>query len=128
MDAILYHNGCNDGFAAAVIANRRYPHAKLIPLDHGRDRSFIDSLIWSLEGQDVLMIDFSFRTRAENDQLNSVAKSFRLLDHHKTAEAVLAGAEYAVFDMERSGAGLAWDYLFGKDTIGGYFDSVSCLP
>ena len=40
---------------------------------------------------------------------------FRILDHHKTAQAALDGADYATFDMKRSGAGLAWDYLFGKD-------------
>src|SRR4029077_8409806 len=38
------------------------------------------------------------------------------LDHHKTAKAVLEGALYATFDMKRSGAGLAWDYLFGFDS------------
>jgi uncharacterized protein len=62
-----------------------------------------------------LMLDYSLRTRELNDAMNQAAKTFRILDHHKTAEAVLAGADYATFDMKRSGAGLAWDYLFGKD-------------
>lgn len=61
------------------------------------------------------MVDYSLRTRELNDRLNAVTKSFRILDHHKTAQAALEGADYATFDMERSGAGLAWDYLFGKD-------------
>ena len=39
-----------------------------------------------------------------------------VLDHHKTAQAALADIDHAkakiVFDMERSGAGLAWDYFY----------------
>jgi oligoribonuclease NrnB/cAMP/cGMP phosphodiesterase (DHH superfamily) len=37
-----------------------------------------------------------------------------VLDHHKTAEAELSGLDFAHFDMERSGAGLAWDQYFGR--------------
>ena len=87
----------------------------MIFLDHGKSAEYIDTLIQSLRGKDVLMTDFSFRTRLENDNLAAVAKSFRILDHHLTAQAVLEGVSYATFDMNRSGAGLAWDYLFGKD-------------
>jgi oligoribonuclease NrnB/cAMP/cGMP phosphodiesterase (DHH superfamily) len=60
------------------------------------------------------MVDFSLRTREQNDQINAIAKSFRILDHHKSAKEVLEGAPYAVFDMNRSGAGITWDYLFGS--------------
>jgi len=116
MDVILHHGACPDGFCAAFVCKLKYPEAELKALDHGKPPEFIDELIGSLAGKDVLMVDFSFRTRVENDKLASVAKSFRILDHHKTAQAVLEGASYAVFDMNRSGAGLAWDYLFGKDS------------
>jgi len=115
MNVVLYHKSCVDGWAAAFIAKLKYPEAELKALDHGKPAEFINELIDSLAGKDVLMVDFSFRTREENDRLASVARSFRILDHHKTAQAVLEGAPYAVFDMNRSGAGLAWDYLFGKD-------------
>ncbi len=111
MDLILYHGHCPDGWCAAFIASKRYPEAQLIPLDHGATNP--PPIVKDL---DVLMVDFSLRTREENDALAAAAKSFRILDHHKTAQAVLEGAPYAVFDMKRSGAGLAWDYLFGKDS------------
>lgn len=113
MDVILHHGACPDGWAAAFIAKLKYPEAELKPLNHGEQPEKINALIDSLTGKDVLMLDFSFRTREENDRLASVAKSFRILDHHKTAQAVLEGAAYAIFDMNRSGAGLSWDYLFG---------------
>jgi uncharacterized protein len=112
MDLILYHGLCPDGFCAAYIAHAKYPEAKLIPLNHGADHSEI----WKeCVGKDVLMVDFSLRTREENDALEASTRSFQIYDHHRTAQAVLEGASYAVFDMKRSGAGLTWDYLFGED-------------
>ena len=115
MDLILYHNACPDGWAAAYICKKKYPEAALMGLNHGLPEAELESLFSFCEGKDVIMVDYSLRTRELNDRLNSVAKSFRILDHHKTAQAVLDGASYATFDMKRSGAGLAWDYLFGKD-------------
>jgi oligoribonuclease NrnB/cAMP/cGMP phosphodiesterase (DHH superfamily) len=113
MDLILYHGHCPDGWCAAYIASKRYPEAKLIPMDHGADHT---EVLKECIHKDVLMVDFSLRTREENDTLAASTRSFHILDHHKTAEAVLKDAPYATFDMKRSGAGLAWDYLFGKDS------------
>src|SRR6266702_2949756 len=115
MDLIIYHNNCPDGWCAAFICKMRYPEAELVALNHGLDEDWLTSFIAGCANTDIIMVDYSLRTRELNDQLNSVAKSFRILDHHKTAQAALEGASYATFDMKRSGAGLAWDYLFGKD-------------
>ncbi|HXQ37227.1 MAG TPA: DHHA1 domain-containing protein [Anaerolineales bacterium] len=115
MDIIFSHGHCPDGFTAALIACRRYPEAKVVFLDHGMTDDKIADITNYSWNNDVLMTDFSFRTREQNDRLAYVAKSFRILDHHKTAQATLEGAPYAVFDMNRSGAGLTWDYLYGKD-------------
>lgn len=113
MDLILYHGHCPDGWCAAYIASKRYPEAQLIPLDHGA--TIPPPIVKDL---DVLMVDFSLRTREENDALANAARSFRIFDHHKSAQEVLEGAGYATFDMTRSGAGLTWDYLFdtGNET------------
>jgi uncharacterized protein len=113
MDIIFYHKACPDGWCAAYIASKRYPEAKLVPLDHGADHA---EVLTTCADKDVLMVDFSLRTREENDFLAGYTRSFHILDHHKSAQEVLAGAPYAVFDMKRSGAGLAWDYLFGFDS------------
>lgn len=111
MDTIIYHNACPDGFTAAYIAKKKYPEAQLVPRDHGLPVPYEE-----LVDKDILVVDFSFRKKEENRIVCAAAKSFRILDHHKTAQAELDGEPYAVFDMNRSGAGLAWDYLFGKDS------------
>ena len=116
MDIIYYHAACPDGFCAAFIAKKRYPGAVAIGLNHGLTEAELDKIFADSMHKDVLMVDFSFKTRDLNDQMDRVAKSFCILDHHKTAQAVLEGAPYATFDMKRSGAGLTWDYLFGKDS------------
>jgi oligoribonuclease NrnB/cAMP/cGMP phosphodiesterase (DHH superfamily) len=116
MNFIIYHNSCPDGWCAAYICKKKYPEAELMPLNHGLSPEQMDKLMNACFDKDVIMVDYSLRTRFDNDQLKVASKSFRILDHHKTAQAVLEGAPYATFDMKRSGAGLAWDYLFGKDS------------
>jgi oligoribonuclease NrnB/cAMP/cGMP phosphodiesterase (DHH superfamily) len=116
MDLIIYHNNCPDGWCAAYICKTRYPEAAFYSLNHGLGEDQIDALFAVCVNKDVIMVDYSLRTRVLNDQLNDRTKSFRILDHHKSAREVLDGADYATFDMKRSGAGMAWDYLFGKDS------------
>lgn len=118
MDLIYYHNNCPDGWCAAYVAKKRYPEAELRPLNHYLTDEQINALVAEVTGKDAMMIDYSLRTRENNDRMAAAAKSYILLDHHKSAQAALEGAPYAVFDMKRSGAGLTWDYLFGKDRKG----------
>jgi uncharacterized protein len=116
MDFILFHSNCPDGWCAAYICKKQYPEAELIPLNHGLNETQLDELFAKMFKKDVIMVDYSLRTRELNHHMASIANSFRIYDHHKTAQAALEGAPYATFDMTRSGAGLAWDYLFGKDS------------
>jgi uncharacterized protein len=114
MDIVYYHAPCQDGWVAAFVAKLRYPEAKLVPLSYGGFE--LDDLFEEAKGKDILMVDFSLKSRIANDTLNRVAKSLLILDHHKTAQEIIGDAPYARFDMNRSGAGLAWDYLFGVDS------------
>lgn len=61
-------------------------------------------------GRDVIMVDFSFG-RAVMQAMYRDARSLLVLDHHKSAQADLAGLPFAVFDMNHSGAGMAWDWF-----------------
>lgn len=115
MDLIIYHGNCPDGWAAAYICKLKYPEAEFMPLNHGLTDEALEDLFAMVDNKHVIMVDYSLRTRELNDKLAALANTFRILDHHKTAQAVLEGAPYAIFDMKRSGAGMAWDYLFGKD-------------
>jgi uncharacterized protein len=111
VDLIISHKSCPDGFCASFIAHKKYPQAEILPLNHG------DPLpLEQVRGKDVLVLDFSWKRREDNEAVAAAAKSIWILDHHKTSLAACEGLPYATFDMNRSGAGLTWDYLFGKDS------------
>jgi len=110
MDLIVTHAKCPDGWCAAFIAKKRYPEAEILALDHGEPVPFKQ-----VDGKDVIVTDFSWPVRADNIQLAILAKSFHIYDHHKTAREKLEGLDFVTFDMKRSGAGLAWDCLFGYE-------------
>src|ERR1700675_39703 len=112
MHLIITHAKCADGWAAAFIAKKRYPEAEILALDHGSPVPFEQ-----VAGRDVIVLDFSWPNREDNIRLHDSARSFHIYDHHKTAVERLSGLHFATFDQTRSGAGLAWDYLFGRNTI-----------
>jgi len=64
----------------------------------------------SVAGRDVVIVDFSY-SRAIMETIFLEAKSLLVLDHHKSAQADLADLSFAIFDMGRSGAGMAWDWF-----------------
>jgi len=110
---VIYHAHCSDGFTAAWVAARALGDAELYA------GHFDDPPPYALaRARDVYIVDFSY-PRKELEQLHAIATEPGLgsphrlvvLDHHKTAEANLRGLDYCTFDMQRSGAGLAWDYF-----------------
>lgn len=107
MRVIVYHDNCHDGITALWVALQVWPDA--LPYE-GRysDPPNFDLL----EGHDVVCLDFAWK-RPAMLELEKRANSLMVLDHHKSAETELEGLSFAFFDMERSGAGLAWDVLHG---------------
>jgi hypothetical protein len=106
---IVYHGNCIDGFTAAWACWKRFgDDAEYFAAQYGSNGADVE--LPDVTGRDVVMVDFC----TGRDQLlciHAAAKSFIVLDHHKTAEAACAGLGFCTFDMERSGAGLAWDAL-----------------
>ena len=126
----IYHGGCDDGFGAAWIVRRALgPGVDFYPGVYGKEPPDITD-------RDVLLVDFSYK-RPVLETMWRKANSILILDHHKTAAEDLAGIHapfgegwerhlanvyqdkcegcpqmYALFDMNRSGAGIAWDFFF----------------
>jgi len=104
VNLVIYHGACRDGFTAAWIARRRYPEAEFHAGYFGKPAP-------SVAGREVLIVDFSY-PRSVIEDMAYQAESILLLDHHKTAESDLGDLPFTQFDMDRSGAGMAWDHLF----------------
>lgn len=136
-DICVYHGGCDDGFAAAWVVRNRWPDVRFVygsytgtswPEDIAeKNILFVD---FSLKRQQMMEL-------ANGGITGAVPASIVVLDHHKTAEAELAqwnigpvhefsGARIgehiaqavmeqaypivAHFDMDHSGARMAWDF------------------
>lgn len=122
---VIYHGNCADGFSAAWCFWRKYRDgADYVAGVYQQDPP-------DVTGRNVYLVDFSYKRQVVEAMLEK-ACSVSLIDHHKTAiedlrpvferyefETLAYGAERrAVWycDLNRSGATLAWDFLFpGED-------------
>ncbi|PWW44628.1 oligoribonuclease NrnB/cAMP/cGMP phosphodiesterase (DHH superfamily) [Melaminivora alkalimesophila] len=116
---VLYHGRCADGFAAALAAWRFHGgQVECVPLNHGQVTSLAD--LPPLEGRFVYILDFAFGPEL-TAQIDAAAGRLVLLDHHKSAAERLAGCTsrngVLHFDMQRSGARLAWEYFFPQGPL-----------
>ncbi len=110
---IIYHADCADGFGAAWSAYQKFGEgADYVPCQYGRPAPD------TTDRDEIYIVDFSF---PRDVLLSMTTGSIVVLDHHKTAQAALAGEwpeRYDVqFDMDRSGARMAWEYFNGGGSL-----------
>ncbi|WP_374414253.1 hypothetical protein [Novosphingobium colocasiae] len=135
-DIVIYHDKCIDGFTAAWACKFAWPAAQFVARNYGMLPDI------EVAGANILIVDFSFPADVLEQMIAQGAKSIVILDHHKTAQEDLHpylrfsnrkerfrpdvvermledlrrggySPICAMFDMERSGAGMAWDYAIG---------------
>lgn len=115
---VIYHHNCMDGFAAAWSAWRKLrDDAEYVPAQYGSAPPDVAGR------KKVYILDFSY---AKDVMSNLAARhpetKFIILDHHKTAAADLLGLDEAAnieltFDMQHSGARLAWDHFNSEEPV-----------
>lgn len=105
---VISHKDCWDGAAAAWAASIGFGcKAEYLFCAYGKNVPSLDYVA----GREVYILDFSF-PRETLIEMNKVAKSLVVLDHHHTSKQDLEGLDFCEFDMERSGCQMAWDYFF----------------
>jgi len=112
---IIFHAHCLDGFGAAYAAWLYFSEqggeagCELHPASHGKELPECD-------GRKVYILDFSYR-RNVMEELCERAESVIVIDHHISAFKDMQGLDEEIdnltldFNMERSGAVLAWQYF-----------------
>lgn len=107
----IYHSNCADGFGAALIVRAALGgQVDFHPGKYGEAPP-------EVTGRDVIIVDFSYKRDVMINIIES-CDQLTVLDHHKSAEAELAGLSqlskkvFIEFDMNRSGAMMAWDFYF----------------
>lgn len=121
---VIYHGNCADGFSAAWCFWRKY----------GAGADYVAGVYQQappdVAGRDVYLVDFSYKLSVVENMLKA-ANSVTLIDHHKTSiedlhplhetadfERLVHGSEprfHWFCDLNRSGATLAWDFLFPNE-------------
>lgn len=112
---VIYHANCRDGFAAAWVFHNFFGEDKcdFFAAQYGDE-------LPGFVGRNVYFVDFCPK-KASLVGICALAEHVTVLDHHKTnQEDVKFEANEPkplnleiVFDMERSGAGIAWDFFHG---------------
>ena len=130
----IYHGNCADGFGAAwAVRHALGDDVEFHAGHYGHEAP-------DVTGRDVILVDFSYKLDVLTD-LSFKANSILILDHHKSAQEDLKGLEPvkdklgykgffdelgpwcasqnkpligALFDMDRSGAMIAWDFFHDK--------------
>jgi len=105
----IYHANCADGFGSAWVFRRAFRNTEFYPGAYQDPPPDVTN-------RDVYMVDFSYKRHAV-EQMARQARSITILDHHKSAiedlmPLVNGGIISAVFDINRSGAMITWDYFF----------------
>lgn len=102
---ILYHGGCPDGFAGAYAAWKKFgDSAEYILLRHQKPAPE------GLAGAHLYFVDFCF-PKDIMDELIQIAASVTVLDHHEGVRDVVESMPTFVYDVDRSGATIAWTYF-----------------
>ena len=105
----IYHGNCADGFGAAWVVRKAL----------GEDNVDFHAGVYQnpppdVTDRDVLLVDFSYK-RPVLLEMAKKARVIAIFDHHKSAQEDLIDLPnnvVAIFDMERSGAMITWDYFF----------------
>ena len=102
---VLTHAKCSDGEGAEFAARVKYgDSATYIPVKYNEPPPEMES------GSEVYIADFSY-DRETLLALADKASKIQVLDHHLSAQRALEDLPFAKFDMEKSGAVLAWEYF-----------------
>lgn len=120
--AVLYHKDCPDGFTAAWVAHRALTAdgngpPVVHPVSHSNPPPDLTGI------DEVYIVDFSYPYDTLVDLTDNGRRLVTVLDHHRSAIDDITShsslSDAPVFkddlDVERSGAGITWDW-FHPDT------------
>jgi len=103
---VFYHANCYDGFGAAYIAWKHLGDGgQYIPCYYSDPVPVVNT------GDRVYVLDFSFPRAILEDWSKKLA-FLKVLDHHKSVMEDIADLPCVVFDLDRSGAVLSYDYFY----------------
>ena len=109
VNVVIYHADCTDGFGSAYSAWKFLGNrAEYYACKHGSKPP-------DVKGKNVVILDFSFDNKTTKKLIKD-ANNLLVIDHHKSAMVELHDISNTIFDMNKSGATLAWEFFHpGKE-------------
>lgn len=113
---VIYHKNCPDGSTAAALFYKKFGEdAVYIACSHGDGLPTEVTEYENKSETNIYVVDFSFDIETMQI-LKEEFQSLVVLDHHVSVrEAVLAVG--GVFNNDKSGASLAYEYLYGSNKL-----------
>jgi nanoRNase/pAp phosphatase (c-di-AMP/oligoRNAs hydrolase) len=112
---VIYHKNCPDGFMGLVICTKALKKIEVI-----HDVPSANSISYEYNNRNVIVIDVAYKPEIIY-QLISKCKSLLLIDHHVTFHNVIRKIKdnkfTYVYDSNKSGCLLAWEYFYPKTKI-----------
>jgi len=109
----IYHRNCADGYTGAWVVKEAHPNEEIEFFGGSYGKEFPHVV-----DKDVILVDFSYK-RDQMIAMSKVANTIIILDHHASAQDDLIDLQEececpvtVIFDMERSGCRIAWDFYF----------------
>lgn len=116
----IYHKNCIDGTTAAAVVLRKFNDAELFPLAHDHTKEELDQILAVIdENTEVYTVDCVIGV----PEILSRGFKVTAIDHHigvKEQFSLLAKENpnlNFIFDNDRSGASLAWQYFFPYEAV-----------
>lgn len=111
----IYHKNCTDGTTAGAVLLRKFPDIKLFPLVHSHTEEDLEHIHKTAgDGSEIYFVDFATGVEEFLDKKHNIF----VLDHHFGAKERMEKLEKEnpklkyIFDNNKSGASLAWQYFF----------------
>ena len=104
---VLYHADCSDGFGAAWSAWKKFKNkADYLPVHHQEPPPP------GLKNKEIYLLDFTYFGEALEKLIRE--NKVTTIDHHVSAETAVKTAPQYVFNLDHSGAALAWKFFHPK--------------
>lgn len=118
-DVVFFHHPCADGFTAAWAAHKASPDVQTVPLAHSAFESLVPPADSVADVGDLYFLDICPPPSVAAKLLERLPETSHIyvLDHHKSAVEAFEAAGlnhprlHTTFDMDKSGARLAWEHF-----------------
>ena len=127
IDIVLYHKNCADGIGGAWpfwrenLGRQEKGEIVIEGITHGQ-------LPPDVTGKIVVVVDYCF-PRKVTLEMAKKAKTIVILDHHASAERDMTGKlpsnVHATFDSNRSGAQIAWEFVYPQYQCPWFIDVIA---